>query len=122
MPVRDIVNIGVIADIDANLAAFPQSQYRSRHRAIVTERVDHPARRKFEPQRRDAQRIVRRACDLRVGGSEARTKLHPGGARSDQKTTTMHPRGRGELIVHPVSPLKCHRCEESLELPFWSQA
>jgi hypothetical protein len=107
MPVHDIVDVGVVADIDADLAAFPQPQDRTGHGAVVTERVDHPARRKLEPQRRDAQRMIRRARDLRVGGSEARPQRHPRRPRAEQEAATIDPRGRGELIGHPVSPFKC---------------
>jgi hypothetical protein len=84
-----------------------QPQDRTGHGAVVAERVDHLARRKLEPQRRDAQRMVRRARDLRVGGSEARSQRHPGRPRAEQEAATIHPRSRGGLLGHPVSPFKC---------------
>jgi len=91
VPVHDIVDVGVVADIDAHLVALAQPQRRARHLAVIGERVDHLARRELEPLRRDPQRMVRRACDLRIAGSQSRPERHPGCARSKQKALELAP-------------------------------
>jgi hypothetical protein len=39
--VHDVVYIGVVADIDADLAAFAQPQYRTGHAIVVSKGLDH---------------------------------------------------------------------------------
>ena len=38
----DVVDVGVVADIDADRAAFAQAQQRAGYRAVVAKGVDHP--------------------------------------------------------------------------------
>jgi hypothetical protein len=65
MPVYDVVDIRVVADIDADLAAFAQAQYRTRHHAVVSKGLDHLSRGEFQSHWRDPERVVRRTCGLR---------------------------------------------------------
>ena len=58
VPVHDVVDIAVVADVDADLAALAQPQYRTGHAIVVSEGLDHPAGGELEPQRRDPQRVV----------------------------------------------------------------
>jgi hypothetical protein len=55
VPVHDVVNIGIVADIYADLAAFAKPQYRTQHGAVVTEGLDHFPGREVEPQWRDPE-------------------------------------------------------------------
>ena len=57
---HDIVDVGVVADIDADLAAFPKPQHWTGHGAVVAKSLDHPPGGELEPQWRDPERVVRR--------------------------------------------------------------
>jgi hypothetical protein len=47
--VDDVINVRIVVDVDADLAAFPQAQYGAGHRTIVSKRVDYLSRRELEP-------------------------------------------------------------------------
>ena len=38
MPVHDIVDVGIVADIDADLAALAKAKHRTGNRAVVAQR------------------------------------------------------------------------------------
>jgi hypothetical protein len=99
VPVHDIVDVAIVADVDADLAALPQPQHRSRHGAVVAEGVDDFPGGELEPQRRDAQRMVRRRGDLRIGRSQRRPQPHSGCPGTDQEAATMQPRGREAAAI-----------------------
>src|SRR4030095_6214739 len=65
MPVYDVVDIRVVADIDADLAAFARAQYRARHHAVVSKGLDRLSGGEFQPHWRDPERVVRCTCGLR---------------------------------------------------------
>ena len=65
MPVYDVIYIGAVLDIDANLMVFAQTQYRTRYDTVVGEGFDHLTGDDLQPNRRDPQGVVRRVCSLR---------------------------------------------------------
>ena len=88
---NDVVDVGVVMDVDADLAVFAQTQDRTGNRAVVAEGLDHLAGSELELQRRNAQRIVRCRDDLRIGLVDRRAARHPGDAGSDQETAAIQP-------------------------------
>jgi hypothetical protein len=104
VPVNDVVDIGVVADVDADLATLAQPQERTGHGAVVGEGVDDFSGRELEPQRRDAQRIVSRIRDLRIGPPQRRAERHSRRAGAHQEATAMHPRSRRAVAR------QCQRC------------
>ena len=55
MPVYDVIYIGAVLDIDANLMVFAQTQYRTRYDTVVGEGFDHLTGGDLQPNRRDPQ-------------------------------------------------------------------
>jgi hypothetical protein len=53
--VYDVVDIGIVADIDADLAAFAKAQHRTGHAIVIGKRLDYLPGRELEPQRRDPE-------------------------------------------------------------------
>src|SRR5262249_22063534 len=49
VPVNDVINVRIIANIDADLTAFAQAQYGAGDRAVVRKCVDHLPRGELEP-------------------------------------------------------------------------
>jgi hypothetical protein len=89
--VNNVGDIGIVADIDADLAAFAKPQYRTRHAVIVSEGLDYLPGGELKSQWRDPKRMVRRGCDLRIGLSQCCAERHPRRAASNQKAATRRP-------------------------------
>jgi hypothetical protein len=49
VPVDDVINVRIVVDVDADLAAFTQAQYGAGHRTVVSKRVDYLSRRELDP-------------------------------------------------------------------------
>jgi hypothetical protein len=47
--VDDVIDVRIVADINADLTTFPQAQYGAGHHAVVSKRVDHLSRSELEP-------------------------------------------------------------------------
>src|SRR5665213_4514757 len=55
MPVDDILDVGVVGDVDVDLLAFAKAQNWSGHHTVVGESIDDLSGREFESQWRDAK-------------------------------------------------------------------
>jgi hypothetical protein len=91
VPVHDVVDIGIVADIDADGAALAKTKHRARDRAVVGEGVDDFSGSELQSQRRDPQRMVGPRCDLRIRGSAGRPERHSGRPGAKHKTATIQP-------------------------------
>src|SRR5262249_24949965 len=90
MPMDDIVDVGVVADVDGDLLTFAQAQFRARDGAIIGEGIDELGGRELQTQGCDPQRMIWRASDLRIGSTQSRAHGHAGGAGSDQQLPPAH--------------------------------
>jgi hypothetical protein len=91
VPVHDIVHVGIVADLDADLAILTEAKDRAGNRAVVSKGVDNFSAGELQPQRRDPQRMVRARRNLRIRRSAGRSERHPGRASPKHKGATMHP-------------------------------
>ena len=91
VPVHDVVDVGIVADIDADLAALAEAQHRARNRAVVGKGVDDLSGGELQPQRRDPQRMVGARRNLRIRRSTGRPERHPERSGPEHKAATMHP-------------------------------
>jgi hypothetical protein len=89
--VHDIVHVGIVANIDADLAPLTEAKHRAGNRAVVRKGVDDFSAGELQPQRRDPQRMVRARGNLRIRRSAGRSERHPERSSPEHKAATMHP-------------------------------
>jgi len=58
VPVDDVVNIGLVPDLESDLPSFRQAQHWPRRRPVVPERFDDLPRRELERHRGDTEHVV----------------------------------------------------------------
>jgi len=79
----DVIDVSVVADVDADWAAFSKAQNRARNPVIVGKRVNHLAGGEFQPVWRNSESVVWRRYDLRICRVNRGPDRYPGCACAD---------------------------------------
>jgi hypothetical protein len=90
VPVHDVVDVGVVDDVDRDVAPIAHAQRRAGDAVVVGIGVDHLAGSELEPLLADAQRVIRTRGGLGKGPA-ARAEGRAGCRGTEEDPATVEP-------------------------------